>query len=463
MGKTMSEIGKVFSFTTKTTAQSKGWKNTTIILAVILLLLPVIILSLGAVFDDGEPENLVYSGGINKVYVSDSTTGECDYSVLTAGNDDLASITYEKCATFDEAKAKTEENPGSVALNITMDDGSFNMGQPGFRCTVITPDETEISEDDIEILRTCIYNNFTMLTVQKSGLTAEELAIISTPVTTDELSPEELNIPEESGESELDDHNDSAAKEVIGMVIPYVTVMFMYFFVLFYGQSTARLVVMEKTSKLMDTILVSVQPQSLIFGKTLSGVFCALIQLAFWIASLLAGFYVGGMCASAITGNDSLNILKQISDSGFLDGMFTPASIVLALLIVISGCVLYCACASIGGALAGKQEDLQSTNVLFTMALVVSFLVTIFGGSSGSGMISDSAVLNYIPFTAVLVSPARVLIGQLSTVGGIISLLITLAVSAAIMFVSGKIYKSMSFYRGNAPKPNQILKILSGK
>ncbi len=463
MEKTLSEIKKVFSFTTKTTTQSGGWKKTTVILAIILLLLPVIILSLTAVFDDGKAENLVYSGGISTVYVFDSTPGECEYLVLTAGDEDFSSVTFEKCASLEEAITKTEENPGSITLNITLGNDSSNIVQSGFRCTVITLDETQIPEDDVELLRSCIYNNFIQLTVQKSGLTAEELAVISTPVTTGELSDEELNIPAESGESEFDDTDNSVAKEVIGMVMPYVIVMFMYFFVLFYGQSTARLVVMEKNSKLMDTVLVSMKPQSLIFGKTLSGVFCALIQLAVWIVSILAGVYLGGICAGAITGNDSFNVFKLISDSGFLDGMFTPGSVAVALLIVISGCVLYCSCASIGGALAGKLEDLQSTNVLFTMALVVSFLVTIFGGSSGSGMISDSPVLNYIPFTSVLVSPARVLIGQLDLIGGVVSLLITLALSAVIMYVSGRLYKSMSFYRGNAPKPSQIIKILSGK
>ena len=41
---------------------------------------------------------------------------------------------------------------------------------------------------------------------------------------------------------------------------------------------------------------------------------------------------------------------------------------------IVAGFLLYCALSSIGGAMAGKPEDLSVTNVLFTVILVAKLL-----------------------------------------------------------------------------------------
>ena len=160
-----------------------------------------------------------------------------------------------------------------------------------------------------------------------------------------------------------------------------------------------------------------------------------------------------------------VHIIRDIIESGLLDGMFSPFGIVISLLIVVAGCVLYCSLASVGGALAGKQEDLQSTNILFTMAIVISFLVVIFGGGSfsDSGMISDAPWLNWVPFTAVLVTPSRVLLGDIGIAQGIGSLAVIILTAAVIMYLAGRIYKMMSFYKGSAPKITQVFGMLKNK
>ena len=111
------------------------------------------------------------------------------------------------------------------------------------------------------------------------------------------------------------------------------------------------------------------------------------------------------------------------------DGMFTIPGAVLALLLVFGGFFLYCSLAAIGGSVAGKPEDLSSTNMIFALVLVVSFLAALYagglglGGGPGNGQ-TYAVWLDYVPFTAVLVTPSRVLLGEVSFGMGLVSLVL---------------------------------------
>ena len=87
------------------------------------------------------------------------------------------------------------------------------------------------------------------------------------------------------------------AADVLSMVLPFVSLMLLYFLVLLYGQGTAASVLLEKTSKLMDLFLVSVEPTAMVLGKVLATALAGLLQLTVWILSLMGGFAAGGVLA----------------------------------------------------------------------------------------------------------------------------------------------------------------------
>ena len=117
--------------------------------------------------------------------------------------------------------------------------------------------------------------------------------------------------------------------------------------------------------------------------------------------------------------------------------------------------------AAIGGAAAGKPEDLSSTNLLFTLALVVSFFCVLYGGGMdlmGSGTGEDW--MNWIPFTAILVTPSRLLLGQIPLWMGVCSLGLTVLCALALLWISGKVYRMMALYKGNPPSVGKMFRML---
>lgn len=106
------------------------------------------------------------------------------------------------------------------------------------------------------------------------------------------------------------------AADVLSMVLPFVSLMLLYFLVLLYGQGTAASVLLEKTSKLMDLFLVSVEPTAMVLGKVLATALAGLLQLAVWILSLMGGFAAGGALARQTAPGVTLPLLEVLRGAG---------------------------------------------------------------------------------------------------------------------------------------------------
>ena len=272
---------------------------------------------------------------------------------------------------------------------------------------------------------------YTQEALDRADLTPEQRALLTAPV--------EVTVTGgQTGEGE--------AMGLLSMLLPFASLMLLYFLVLLYGQSTAASVILEKTSKLMDLFLVSVEPGAMVLGKVLAG----LLQLAVWAAGLAGGFAIGGAVVRQ-TGV-TLPLLEVLKGVGRLTGLFSAPAMLEAAGLQLAGFLLYCSLSAIGGSMAGKAEDLSSTNVLFSLVLVASFFCCMFAGGM-DGMTSSARWLDYVPFTAILVTPSRVLLGQTSLLGGLVSLAL----------VVGRVYRLMSLYKGNPPTPRRVLRMLREK
>lgn len=245
------------------------------------------------------------------------------------------------------------------------------------------------------------------------------------------------------------------------MILPYLNIMILYFMILAYGQGTANSAIMEKTSKLMDLFLVSVKPGAMLLGKVFATAASGILQLFCWLAGLAGGFAAGAQLVKAINPQSDMAILQLFDAFGSISGMFTPSGVILALLMLAAGLLLYCSLAAIGGAIAEKPEDLSSTNILFVLILIISFFATMYSGGTNADVSWDAVTWQvWMPFTAILVAPTKILLGGMSTPQAIGSLGIVLLTVVLVTLLAGKLYKMMSLYKGNLPGPAKLMEML---
>jgi len=172
---------------------------------------------------------------------------------------------------------------------------------------------------------------YTQEALDRAELTPEQRALLTAPV--------EVTVTGgQTGEGE--------AMGLLSMLLPFASLMLLYFLVLLYGQSTAASVILEKTSKLMDLFLVSVEPGAMVLGKVLATALAGLLQLAVWAAGLAGGFAIGGAVVRQ-TGV-TLPLLEVLKSVGRLTGLFSVPAMLEAAGLLLAGFLLYCSLSAIG-------------------------------------------------------------------------------------------------------------------
>ena len=370
----MKRLGNIFSFTFIQHVKQKGYRNVTVVVAVLCLLLPAVILPAIEYFKEDE----TYVSKIDKVYVVEtdsSTEGKADYGVLNSVDAaQFTDVVYEMAENVEDAAKKAEEDGHSVVLAVGHQEGTYQLN-------VLLPDETKLNKKDANAYETFLSGAFRYILIQKSNLEAAQIAEMTMPIET---------VVRDSSVSADESDEYAVAKEVMATILPYLNIMILYFMILAYGQGTANSAIMEKTSKLMDLLLVSVKPGEMLLGKVFAMAASGVLQIFIWLAGLFGGFALGIHFTKMVNPNTDMILIQLVESFGEFSGMFTVSGVILALLMLSAGLLLYCSLAAIGGAIAEKPEDLSSTNMLFVMVLLVSFFATMFAGGAGSDVPWDA-------------------------------------------------------------------------
>lgn len=425
-------LSKIFSFTFVQHVKSKGYKNTTIIIGLLCLLIPALIMTgieyLGSddTSDVDSTDVIVSMEQLNRVLVVDMTEGEAfDTSLIGQAAKEMTGTDMEIVnmgKDFDTARS-TASGTSDTLIMVIEQEGTL------YKTNIVIPEGSDISEDVVYQFQSFV-DQYTQI-----------------------VSGEYADQPDDEDPVE-------GIQGGVTLVVSYLNIMVLYFFVLAYGQGVANSVVMEKSSKLMENFLISVKPTAIVLGKLLAITATGIIQFFTWILSLVISFAAGTAIVKSINPDTDMLVIRGFEMlKELLDGMFSPINCIMAILMIMLGMLLYCALAGIGGAMASKTEDLSAANVIFTMALVISFFAALVGGGFGESM--DAAPwLDWIPFTSVLVTPGRVLMGTLPLWKTALCFVISLITALLATALAGKIYKTMVLYKGDIPKPADIIKML---
>ena len=460
---------KIFSFTFKQHVRNPKYRNSTIIVALLCLIIPAAIMIGIEAFND-EPQSTPEAGfetelegglstnvepidmtALEYIYVVDTSEEKYEHADFTSGGFEASfpqvfgtEVKVIDCGkNFARAQKATKGKDNSLILLIEQKGQQYDF-------ITLIPEGSEINEDIVYSVDALIAGFVDVFYAMESGHDPEADGNYSDSGEYEEMTEEEI-LAEEA----------ESAKELVSMIVLYLNIMLLYFFVLIYGQGVANNVVMEKSSKLMESMLVTVNPVAIILGKLFAIMLTGIIQIVSWVGSLGLSFAIGMYGVKEINPDTTMAIIELFEMLKELtEGMFSPINCILAVIVIILGMLLYCSLAGIGGAMASKAEDLSSANMMFTLVLVVSFLATIYGGGMEG---TSNPVLDWIPFTAVMVTPANALLGNIPVWQTLATTGIILATTIIITLVAGRVYKSLVFYRGDALNPSYIIKVLKGK
>jgi ABC-2 type transport system permease protein len=216
--------------------------------------------------------------------------------------------------------------------------------------------------------------------------------------------------------------------------IAYFALILLYLQLIGYGYWVAAGVVEEKATRVVELLLSTIRARELLAGKVLG------IGLLGFAQLLAIG--IAGLGVAAVAG--------QVEVSGALLGAL---AIVLAWFVL--GYAFYSCAFAAAAALVPRQEELQSVTAPLTIAMMIGFLL-----SFGALQDPESAlaqVLSFVPPSAPMVMPVRVIQGGAAAWEVVAAVAVTLAGVAALVVLAGRIYSRAVLQTGGRVRLTAVL------
>lgn len=439
-----SDWWQVFKFTFKQGTSSKNFKGLTIGVAILLMVAGVIINFVMAY----SQKNDLDTSPIENVYLINNTdlekiSADVFLSQYSEVYENIVFVERDESVSQVVQSIKGEDDKQltkDVILEIVQDESAYTV-------KVLIPNNSEISEGEAEELG----EDFTLV-VQQGKMMSLDIPIENQVMA---LSKVEIN-QIDAGEEE-----ESIGETLTKIYVPMLLVLVIFFITFVYGQSMGTVVSIEKSSKLVEYILTVTNSYCLILGKIMATASIAILQLLLWIGMLAAGFYLGNIMASEIVYSNYSNEVFEIME--LIRGQegstaFTVGATVLTVITICISILFYCMLAGMVASFISKAEELQNVMNVYQIIMVLGYM----GGYMAPLMEDErlNTIMRVIPFTSAFMLPGDIMVGNVTVTQGLIYTVILFVFLVALIYMTGKIYKSQLFNNGKEINVQALLKKL---
>ncbi len=407
----MKDLFIVAKFTMKDMLKRKSFIISTIIILILIIVgfnVPKILKSIKGDTD-----------GTSKILIVDeNNVFEGNLEMLN--NMDLGYEFDIQNATYEKIKEEIEAGDIEAAIQIQETDGKINIKYMVENKMLMEGVPTEC----ISALNT-IYKS---MQISKLGLTQEQLA---------SLEPEFNFELVQTGEEEVKGN-------VFAMMLLSIALFYAIYFCAYQVSSS---ITTEKTSKIMETLVTSTKPRTIVLGKTIGIGLVGLLQVLLVIATALISaklFLEEGMLESIIDVSSITPTLGIITIIYFLLGYFAFA-------------LMY----ALTGSTVSKPEDIQSANSPIAILAVIGFYLAYFT------MMNPTSDLNVFasifPLSSPFCMPFRIMMQIATTKEVVISILVLLATIFVVAKVSIKVYSQAILNYGSKMSLKDIIRVYRDK
>lgn len=234
--------------------------------------------------------------------------------------------------------------------------------------------------------------------------------------------------------------------DLTGYTFGIVASMLMFFAVYFYGISVANSVAMEKTSRVMETLVVSAKPSAILLGK------CAAMGAA-GLAQMAGIILYGVIMYNALVPEGTMIFGMQLSFAGV-----TPVNMIIIILYFLLGYALFALLYAVCGATVSRIEDISPALMPVSMISMVAFYIGYFTSIMGNSSGAIEWIARYIPFCAPFGMPFRLLNGSVTVGQCAVSLSVMLVAIALVSILSIRLYKASIMHYGNRLRIKDLIK-----
>ena len=412
----MRDLKTVIGFTIKDMVKRKSFIVSTIIILLIIIIginIPNIIkLFIGDSSADSNDRLLI---------VDSSNLFEGSLDNLNSMNLGYEVTTTNENLSFDDIKTKIDNGDIDEAIIIE------NSENNSYKVRYIVKDMTMI-EAVPEDLMAGINSIYTNLQISKLGLTQEEMQSLNPKF---EYSIEQTEEQKVSGN--------------IFVILMLSIVLFYAIYFCAYQVSSS--ITTEKTSKIMETLVTSTSPTTIVLGKTIGIGIVGLIQVCVFVGVAL-------VTAKACLDQELLSSVLDMS-------MITPYLGIMTIIYFILGYFAYSLLYALTGSTVSKPEDIQSANSPVAILVIIGFYLSYFTMMNPNSDLNTFAAI--FPISSPFCMPFRIMMGIATPVQVIISIVILIITILIIAKVAIKIYSNAILNYGTKMTFKDMIKVYRDK
>ena len=321
---------------------------------------------------------------------------------------------------FEDVKQKIEDKEIKEAIIISPENEKVKISYIVENTTMIN----EVPEECKNAL-TSIYSS---LKISKLGLSEQQLQSITPNF--------EFNL-EQTEEK-------SASGNILVMMIMSIVLFYAIYFCAYQVSSS---ITTEKTSKIIETLVTSTSPKTIVLGKTI-------------------GIGVVGLAQMTLIVSTALISAKTFLEEGLLESVLdmsniTPYLGAMTAIYFILGYLAYALLYALTGSTVSKPEDIQSANSPVAILAVIGFYLSYFTMMNPTSKLNVFASL--FPISSPFCMPFRIMMGLANTTDVIISIAILIVTIIVIASVAIKIYSNAILNYGTKMSIKDIIKIYKDK
>ena len=323
-------------------------------------------------------------------------------------------------ATYEEIKEKIENGEIDDAIIIEKQNNNVKI-------RYIVESKTMMTGVPEKLVNT-INTLYTNMQINKLGLTEVELQSIT---------------PNFEFSLEQTDEEEATGNVLVIMLMSIV----LFYAIYFCAYQVSSSITTEKTSKIMETLVTSTTPTTIVLGKTIGIGIVGLIQMIVIVTTAL-------ISANIFLDQELLNSVLDMSN-------VTPFLGIITIIYFILGYLAYALLYALTGSTVSKPEDIQSANQPVAILAVIGFYLAYFTMMNPTSELNLFAAL--LPISSPFCMPFRIMMGLSNATDIIISIVILIVTILIIAKVAIKIYSNAILNYGTKMNLKDIINIYKEK
>jgi ABC-2 type transport system permease protein len=299
---------------------------------------------------------------------------------------------------------------------------------------------------DVDAIRSAVRSQVLAERMERDGIDPTRVAAFA-------------RFPLEMHTQRIGDKGREKGNQIGQIFLGYAVALLLYMMIVIYGQAIMRSVLEEKTTRVAEVVVSSVNTDILLAGKILGVGLVAITQVLSWVVLSIAAMTYGGRFlfgdegrAAAVAASAGSAGAGGAPGLGLLAAGIPPVPMWAAIALFccfVMGFIFYASLFAAVGAMVNSQEDVQqaATPVMLLLVSSVIFMGPIMA-NPGSAM---ARTMSMLPTSAPIIMPLRITLVPVPWFEVVGALAGVAAACAAAIWLSGRVYRVGLLMYGKKP------------